>query len=105
MVGLGHIAQAAVLPAFANARNSRLTALVSGEIEKLLQLGRRYRARTFSYERFQECLASGEVDAVYIALPNHLHCDYAARQAARAHLPDARSVRPELIYTVAPPHA
>jgi predicted dehydrogenase len=31
VVGLGHIAQAAVLPAFKNARNSEIVALVSGD--------------------------------------------------------------------------
>ena len=40
VIGLGHIAQAAVLPAFKHARrNSVLAALVSGEEKKLKQLG------------------------------------------------------------------
>src|SRR5688572_13021411 len=43
VLGLGHIAQAAVLPAFKHARrNSVLAALISGEEKKLKQLGRRY---------------------------------------------------------------
>jgi predicted dehydrogenase len=43
VIGLGHIAQVAVLPAFANAtENSQLTALVSDDEEKLAALGRRY---------------------------------------------------------------
>lgn len=82
VVGLGHIAQAAVLPAFRNAkRNSKLTALVSGDAEKLKELGKKYKAKTYAYEQYDECLASSEVDAVYIALPNHLHCEYAVRAA------------------------
>jgi predicted dehydrogenase len=83
VVGLGHIAQVAVLPAFANARrNSRLAALVSGDAAKLRQLAEKYgMERTFTYEEYEACLKS--VDAVYLALPNHLHCDYAVR-AARA---------------------
>jgi glucose-fructose oxidoreductase len=83
VVGLGYIAQVAVLPAFANAqRNSRLAALVSGDPEKLEELGRRYGVEAgFSYERYEECLE--QVDAVYIALPNHLHRDYAVRAAER----------------------
>lgn len=85
VVGLGHIAQVAVLPAFGNARrNSRLVALVSGDTVKLRSLGRKYGAEQhYSYEQYDECLKSGAVDAVYIALPNHLHCEYAER-AARA---------------------
>jgi predicted dehydrogenase len=43
VIGLGHIAQAAVLPAFKHAkRNSTLAALVSSEPKKLKQLSRRY---------------------------------------------------------------
>ena len=84
VVGLGHIAQVAVLPAFAHAQNSVLTALVSNDPEKLEKLGRKYKVKArFSYDRYEECLESGVVDAVYIALPNHLHREYAER-AARA---------------------
>ena len=43
VIGLGHIARAAVLPGFRHAqRNSRLAALVSGEMKKLRELGRRH---------------------------------------------------------------
>jgi predicted dehydrogenase len=84
VVGLGHIAQVAVLPAFAHAENSELAALVSDDPEKLAKLGRRYKVKArFSYDRYDECLRSGVIDAVYIALPNHLHRLYAER-AARA---------------------
>lgn len=87
VVGLGHIAQAAVLPAFAHARkNSKLVALVSDDPKKLKVLSHHYRvANTFSYQDYEVCLRSGEVDAVYIALPNNLHCDFAVR-AAKAHV-------------------
>ncbi len=83
VVGLGHIAQVAVLPAFGNARrNSKLAALVSGDPVKLEELGRKYHVdQRYSYERYDEMLRSGEVDAVYIALPNHLHAEYAIRAA------------------------
>jgi len=43
VVGLGHIAQVAVLPAFENARNSELLALVSNDPEKLEKLGTKYK--------------------------------------------------------------
>ncbi|HEV7366885.1 MAG TPA: Gfo/Idh/MocA family oxidoreductase [Gemmatimonadales bacterium] len=84
VVGLGHIAQVAVLPAFAHAQNSELVALISDDPEKLGQLGRRYKVKgRFSYDQFEEGLRSAAVDAVYITLPNHLHREYAER-AARA---------------------
>jgi glucose-fructose oxidoreductase len=87
VVGLGHIAQAAVLPAFKHAkRNSTLAALVSSDPKKLKQLSRRYGAtRTCSYDDVDELFSSGEIDAVYIALPNDMHKEYTIR-AARAGL-------------------
>src|SRR3954454_3559035 len=82
VVGLGHIAQVAVLPAFAHAGNSELAALVSSDSEELEKLGRKYKIKyNFSYEQYDECLQSGQVDAVYIALPNHLHQQYSERVA------------------------
>jgi predicted dehydrogenase len=83
VVGLGHIAQVAVLPAFGNARrNSKLSALVSGDPLKREQLGKKYEVESaWSYEQYDACLKT--VDAVYIALPNSMHCEYAVR-AARA---------------------
>lgn len=84
VVGLGHIAQVAVLPAFAHAKTrARLAALVSDDPEKLQKLGDRYGVdRRVAYDGYDELLRSGEVDAVYIALPNHLHREYTERAAA-----------------------
>jgi predicted dehydrogenase len=79
VVGLGHIAQVAVLPAFAHARrNSELKALVTDDPRKAKQLSKKYRVPfTYSYETYDRCLNSGEIDAVYIALPNSMHHAYA----------------------------
>ena len=83
VVGLGHIAQVAVLPAFAHAgSNSQLTALVSGDPKKLKELRVRYRIPyTYSYKQYDQCLHEGHIDAVYIALPNNMHCEYTTRAA------------------------
>jgi glucose-fructose oxidoreductase len=83
VVGLGHIAQVAVLPAFAHAaENSELAALVSDDPVKRQELGERYAIKNlYSYEEYGRLLESGLVDAVYIALPNSLHCEYAVRAA------------------------
>jgi glucose-fructose oxidoreductase len=81
VVGLGHLAQVAVLPAFKSAKNSELVALVSGDPKKNDKLRRKYGVeRVYSYEEYEKCLAQG-VDAVYLVLPNHLHRDYAIRAA------------------------
>lgn len=78
VVGLGYISQIAVLPAFKHAReNSELTALVSGDAEKLKKLGRKYGIEnTYTYEQYGDCLKSGEIDAVYVGLPNNMHRAY-----------------------------
>src|SRR5438105_3295798 len=83
VVGLGHIAQNAVLPAFARAsNNSELAALVSDDPLKLRALSKRYGVEhCFAYEDYDICLRSGEIDAVYIALPNNLHQNYCVRAA------------------------
>jgi predicted dehydrogenase len=85
VVGLGYISQAAILPAFAHAReNSELVALVSGDAEKLKTLSKKYKVdATYSYEQYADCLESGQVDAVYIGLPNNMHRAY-AESAAQA---------------------
>jgi glucose-fructose oxidoreductase len=74
VVGLGHIAQNAVLPAFANAPNSTLAALVSSDPTKLRRLGQKHNIKTlFSYDDYEKCLRTADLDAVYIALPNSMH--------------------------------
>ena len=85
VIGQGYIAQAAVLPAFDHAKkNAELVALISDDPVKLKKLSRDYGvARVATYDDYDVLMASGEIDAVYIALPNHLHLDYTVR-AARA---------------------
>ena len=80
MVGLGYIAQIAVLPAFAKAKNCELAALVSDDNVKLAKLSKKYKVpSTYCYDDFDQCLLSGDIDAVYIALPNSLHREYTVR--------------------------
>lgn len=84
VVGLGHFAQAAILPAFAHAADkAKLAALVTGDDTKAQELGRKYEVPTFDYDEYDRLCASGSIDAVYIALPNSRHREYAER-AARA---------------------
>lgn len=81
VVGLGHIAQVAVLPAFKNAKkNSVLTALVTDDPRKAQKISKKYKVPTvYSYDEFDALLTSDVVDALYICLPNHLHKEYAVR--------------------------
>src|SRR5262249_36795181 len=74
VVGAGNIAQVAVLPAFAHAReNSELVALVSGDEEKRAALRERYGLELDGdYDDYESILERGRIDAVYIATPNSL---------------------------------
>jgi len=76
VIGQGHFAQAAVLPAIEQLDDVELGALVSGSRHKLDELATRYGARTAChYDDLDALLASGRIDAVYIAVPNDLHAE------------------------------
>jgi predicted dehydrogenase len=80
VVGQGHIAQVAVLPAFHNTPNSELAAIVSSDAAKREQLTKKYHLnRAYSYEEYDRALS--QIEAVYLAVPNHLHREYAVRAA------------------------
>src|SRR3954462_15157495 len=84
VVGLGWFAQAAILPAFANARdNSELVALVTGDADKAHELGKRYDVPVIGYDGLEAFLAGGGADAVYVATPNGKHREH-TEMAARA---------------------
>lgn len=84
VVGTGWISQIAFMPSIAQTGNSEMTAIVSGNPANAQKLAEFYGiSHVYSYDRYDEMLQSGLVDAVYIALPNSMHADYAIR-AARA---------------------
>lgn len=79
VIGLGHIAQTAVIPAFKNAaNNSELVALVSENPRKLKFLAKKYKvSHSVSYTEYEDLLKNNVVDAVYIATPNTIHRQFA----------------------------
>lgn len=88
VIGQGHFAQTAILPAFAGAEGCELRAIFSEDETKLRALKRKYGVEAaLGYDQFDAYLRSGAVDAVYIALPNDLHYEYVVRAArARVHV-------------------
>jgi predicted dehydrogenase len=82
VVGLGSFAQSVAIPAFDHAENSELVALISSDSAKSSDLSKEFNVqRNYSYDEYEACLNSGEIDAVYISLPNHLHREYTVKAA------------------------
>lgn len=76
-VALGDITQEAMLPGVEHTGNSTIAALVTGDPVKAGRLAERYGVQnTYSYEQFPALLASGNVDALYIATPNWRHAEF-----------------------------
>lgn len=84
IVGLGHLALEWVLPAFAQSRFARPTALVSGDPAKARQVAEQYGIRPqsiYDYDNFDRIAHDDAVDVVYIILPNSMHADFTERAA------------------------
>ncbi len=82
VIGLGHIAQHAVLPGFTHARKSGLVALVSGDHRKAARLARKFgAAHAYTYDEYDACLADPEVKAVFVAGANGVHAEHSIRAA------------------------
>jgi predicted dehydrogenase len=84
VAGLGDLTHRGVLSAFANAAdNSRLAAVIAPDRGQAQNVADEFRAAAYPLDEFRQCLQRDDVNAVYIALANSLHCDYAV-EAARA---------------------
>ncbi|MBX9616834.1 MAG: Gfo/Idh/MocA family oxidoreductase, partial [Caulobacteraceae bacterium] len=84
IVGLGMYADV-ILPRFAECRQSRLTALVSGSMDKARAWGARWgvpERGLYTYETFDTIRDNPDVDIVYVILPNGMHHEYTLRAAA-----------------------
>ncbi|MDB4966830.1 MAG: oxidoreductase domain protein [Myxococcales bacterium] len=82
VVGQGHFAQKAVLPAFKHAKNAELTALVSSDPKKLRKLAKTYAVEhTVDYDGLDALCREDAIDAVYIVTPNHTHRAFTERVA------------------------
>jgi len=84
VVGAGWISQQAFLPGVVQSGNSRVAAIVTGDRPKAARLADFYGiGKVVGYDGYDALLDDPGIDAVYIALPNHMHADFAIR-AARA---------------------
>ncbi len=87
IVGLGRIAVNEMLPAFMQCKHARPVALVTGDRAKGLKIAHQYNipeSAVLDYADYDKLAGMPEVQAVYIALPNHLHAEYTVRAAQAA---------------------
>ena len=84
IVGIGHLTMEAIVPAFAKTQYSKITALVTGDRAKGLELARSLGlpdSAVYDYASYERLADQADVDAVYIVLPNSMHLEYTARAA------------------------
>jgi predicted dehydrogenase len=84
VVGLGGLSLGQVVPALQKTSYCHLAGLVSSGRDKLRDTGSRYGVpedAQFTYDDFDRIADNPDIDAVYIALPNALHAEYAIRAA------------------------
>lgn len=82
ILGAGFVATRATIPAIQCSRNGHVWALASRDLARAQALAVQWQIDRV-YDDYQALLADPAVDAVYIALPNHLHHPWTLR-AARA---------------------
>ncbi len=85
IVGLGGYALNQMMPRFAQADRAHIAAIVSGNPDKLRQVGDAYGVPAdarYSYDNFDRIASDKRIDAVYIVLPSALHADWTSRAFA-----------------------
>jgi len=86
VVGIGGLSLSQIIPALRQTKRCYLAGLVSSDVAKLRDIGARNdvpRSGQFTYDEFDKIAENGDIDFVYIAVPNALHAEFAVR-AARA---------------------
>jgi predicted dehydrogenase len=80
IVGLGSYGINQVIPGFADARQSKMTAFVSGNPAKARDLGARHGvSRFYDYADYDTMKDDAGIDCVYVVLPVGLHAEYTIR--------------------------
>ncbi len=85
VVGIGHLTLEQIVPAFGQAKDVRLAALVSGHRDTALAVAAQNglaAAKVYDYAGFDAIRDDPDVDIVYIVLPNALHLEFTQRAAA-----------------------
>lgn len=84
IVGLGGYGLGIIIPQFANCKNSKLVALVSGDPEKAKKVAAQYgvpERGIYNYQNYDSIRDNPDIDIVYICLPVSMHAEYTIRAA------------------------
>lgn len=84
VLGLGRLALQNIIPALAQCRHARLTALVSGDADKLKTVAAQHGVAAehcYSYADFDRIKSDAQVEIVYVVTPNALHREWTLRAA------------------------
>ncbi len=96
VIGTAAIAEKQTLPAMLKAENANLYAIAGRNPDKVFMFTERFGFEK-SYSSYNELLDDPNVDAVYIALPNHLHKEWIMKAAERKkHILCEKPVTPTL---------
>ena len=82
IVGLGKLAIEEILPAFAESKYSKPTALVSGHPDKAGKIADYYgigQEHIYNYDNYDKLANDETVDVIYIVLPNSMHAEFTIR--------------------------
>jgi xylose dehydrogenase (NAD/NADP) len=67
-----------LIPAIHQSKRGELTAVASRSLKTAKEYAKKWKIDKF-FGSYQEMLDSGEIDAVYISLPNHLHAEWSIK--------------------------
>lgn len=85
IVGLGRFGAGQLLRSLPECKFARAAALVSGHPDKAKDLAGKYNVPEtciYNYENFDKIKDNGDVDVVYVVLPNSMHAEYSIRAAS-----------------------
>jgi predicted dehydrogenase len=83
VVGLGSIAEVAALPAFRKSKKCKVVALVSHDLGRAKEMGKKFSVKDcYAFDDYERCLRQPSVDAVFIASVNGAHAEQTIRAAA-----------------------
>ncbi|MEH2412794.1 Gfo/Idh/MocA family protein [Nostoc sp.] len=84
IVGLGRLSLEEIMPAFAECKLAKPTALVSGDAAKANQVAQQYGIKpqnVYNYQNYDNLRNNPDIDVIYIVLPNSMHREYTVRGA------------------------